>query len=96
MIKTVCTCDICHQEKPLTEIARIEIRSASGINIKDANGYIGTGHLVDICSECLEKYGFDLEKKEDCDRKRQAEQNRETLEDKILDILSDLGVSFEG
>lgn len=96
MTKTIHVCDICHQEKSEKELARFEIRSAGGINIKDANGYFGTGHILDICPDCLKKYGFDVEKKPDEEYKKQAEANRKTLEDKILDILSDLGVSFEG
>lgn len=96
MTKVVHTCDICKQEKSDRELAKLEIRSAGGINIKDANDYLSTGHILDICSDCLKKYGFDVEPKRNEEHKDQAERNRKTLEDKILDILSDLGVSFEG
>lgn len=95
MRKEIFTCDICHREKKPQELARLEIRSASGINIRDANGYFGTGHLLDVCPDCLKKYGFDVEKKQGAEREKQAEANQKTLEDKILDILSDLGVVFE-
>lgn len=96
MTKVVHSCDICKQEKSARELAKLEIRSAGGINIKDANGYFGTGHILDICPDCLKKYGFDVEPKHDEEYKAQAAQNRKTLEDKILDILDDLGVSFQG
>lgn len=96
MTKTIHTCDICHQEKEASELAKIELRSAGGINIKGSSGYFGTGHILDICHDCLNKYGFDVEKKSDEEHKKQAEQNRKTLEDKLLDILEDLGVRFEG
>lgn len=96
MTKTIYTCDICHQEKKQDELAKIELRSTGGINIKNSNNFFGGGRLLDICSDCLKKYGFDVEAKHDDEYKKQAEQNRKTLEDKLLDILEDLGVRFEG
>lgn len=96
MTKTVYTCDICHQEKDKSNLAQIEIGSTGGINIKGSNGYLGMGHIFDICPDCLKKYGFDVEQKAGDEYKEQAERNRKTLESKLLDILSDLGVSFEG
>ena len=46
---------------------------------------------IDICKECLREKGFDVVR----NYEQSAENNKKTLEDKLLKILEDLGVSFE-
>lgn len=87
---TVWTCDICKQSKCKDDLSKIEIKT-EGIKIKGCDRY---GALkIDICKDCLKRKGFLVEaKKEEAE---QAEmQNRATLEDKIYDVLEDLGVAF--
>ena len=52
------------------------------------------GIMVDICPDCLKKKGFIVEFKEE-DMEPALTQNKQTLEDKVYEILSDLGVVFE-
>lgn len=82
------TCDICKKQKDLKEMARISIE-VSGIHIKNADRY--NPMKIDICKECLEEKGFDVVG----NYERAAENNKKTLEEKLLEILEDLGVSFE-
>lgn len=86
----VYTCDICKQSKGRDDLAKITIKS-EGIRMKGV-GY--NGIMVDICPDCLKKKGFIVEFKEE-DMEPALMQNKQTLEDKVYEILSDLGVVFE-
>ena len=86
----VYTCDICKQSKGRDDLAKITIKS-EGIRMK-GGGY--NGIMVDICPDCLKKKGFIVEFKEE-DMEPALTQNKQTLEDKVYEILSDLGVVFE-
>ena len=86
----VYTCDICKQSKGRDDLAKITIKS-EGIRMKGV-GY--NGIMVDICPDCLKKKGFIVEIKEE-DMEPALTQNKQTLEDKVYEILSDLGVVFE-
>nr|DAJ03602.1 MAG TPA: spire-like protein [Caudoviricetes sp.] len=86
----VYTCDICKQSKGRDDLAKITIKS-EGIRMKGV-GY--NGIMVDICPDCLKKKGFIVEFKEE-DMEPALMQNKQTLEDKVFEILSDLGVVFE-
>ena len=86
----VYTCDICKQSKGRDDLAKITIKS-EGIRRKGV-GY--NGIMVDICPDCLKKKGFIVEFKEE-DMEPALTQNKQTLEDKVYEILSDLGVVFE-
>ncbi len=88
----VYTCDICKQSKSKDDLAKIAVHS-DGIRMKGV-GY--NGLRIDICPDCLRRKGFVVEVKESKEENEQAEtQNKATLEDKIYDILSDMGVMFE-
>ena len=86
----VYTCDICKQSKGRDDLAKITIKS-EGSRMKGV-GY--NGIMVDICPDCLKKKGFIVEFKEE-DMEPALTQNKQTLEDKVYEILSDLGVVFE-
>lgn len=86
----VYTCDICKQSKGRDDLAKITIKS-DGIRIKGA-GY--NGITIDVCPDCLKRKGFVVEFKEE-EEEQAAAQNKQTLEDKIYDFLSDMGVMFE-
>lgn len=88
---TVFTCDICKQSKSENDLARITVRS-EGIRIK-GTGYNGIN--IDICPDCLKRKGFVVEVKDKSEWEQAEAQNKVTLEDKICDILSDMGVVFE-
>lgn len=86
---TVYTCDICKQSKSKDDLAKITVKS-EGIHMKGV-GY--SGIVIDICNDCLKKKGFVVELKKTEEEQAQM-QNKATLEDKIYDILSDMGVVF--
>lgn len=87
---TVFTCDICKQSKSKGDLAKINVKT-DGIRIK---GTSYSGLNIDICRDCLKKKGFVVEVKEGEGEQAEA-QNRATLEEKLCDILMDLGVVFE-
>lgn len=82
-------CDICKQSKGKEELARLEVRS-SGLEFLDRY----TVKKVDICKSCLEKKNFIVNMREDKKLDDIYKINNKNLEDKIIDILSDLGVQF--
>ena len=87
---TVFTYDICKQSKD--DLAHITVRS-DGVHIK---GERYKNIEIDICPDCLKRKGFVIEKKEtESEMDIVSKQNEKTLEDKIYDILSDIGVMFE-
>lgn len=88
----VYTCDICKQSKSKDDLAKITVRS-EGIKIKGV-GY--NGITIDICPDCLKKKGFVVEEKPTKEEQELDEKhNKATLEDKIYEILEDMGVVFE-
>lgn len=87
----VYTCDICKQSKSKDDLARITINT-KGIKMLD----IPYGGLeIDICQDCLKKKGFVVEDKKDEELKQAQAKNKVTLEDKIYEFLSDMGVVFQ-
>lgn len=87
---TVYTCDICKQSKDRGDLAKIEVKT-EGIRIKNCDRY--NPLKIDICKDCLKKKGFLVEVKDE-DNEQAQKQNKATLEDKLFDILEDLGVAF--
>jgi len=85
----VYTCDICKQSKSQGDLARLNVKS-EGIRMKGV-GY--NGITIDVCPDCLKKKGFIVECKKE-EEEQAAKQNKQTLEDKIYDFLSDMGVAF--
>lgn len=87
---TVYTCDICKQSRGRDDLSKIEVKT-EGIKIKDCDRYIPL--KIDICKDCLKRKGFLVESK-DKEAEQVSMQNKATLEDKLYEILEDLGVSF--
>ena len=67
---------------------RIAVK-AVGIAIKGVNNY--SQLEIDICKDCLKAKGFIVEKPP---TENSEKHNAITLEDKLYDILEDMGVSF--
>ena len=86
------TCDLCKNSKSEMDLARLDVKVISGIRIKDVTQY--SGLRIDICKDCLKKKGFIVEAKTEEEKAEEAAKNKRTLEDKIFDILEDLGVAF--
>lgn len=92
MAKTMMyTCDVCKQSKSKDDLAHLSIKS-EGILISGCDRYLPLE--IDVCKDCLKKKGFVVEIKSDEELAEVKKQNKLTLEDKIYDILEDLGVAF--
>lgn len=87
---TVYTCDICKQSKDKGDLAKIEVK-AEGIIIKNCDRY--NTFKIDICKDCLKRKDFLVEVKDE-DNEQAQKQNKATLEDKLYEILEDIGVAF--
>lgn len=87
---TVYTCDICKQSKDRDDLARIEVKT-EGIRIKNCDRY--NPLKIDICKDCLKRKGFLVEVKDE-DNEQAQKQNKATLEDKLYEILEDMGAAF--
>lgn len=89
---TVYTCDICKQSKSRDDLAKITVK-ADGIKFCDT-GY--NGIKIDICPDCLKRKGFVVKEKPTKEEiETLKKQNKATLEDKIYEILEDMGVAFQ-
>lgn len=89
----VYTCDICKGSKARNDLAKIRVQ-IEGVRVKGVNMSYGTLE-IDICKECLKKKGFIVEPRVDDEENQQTEgRNRVTLENKLYEILEDMGVVF--
>lgn len=84
-------CDICKQSKSKDDLKTIEVRT-EGIIIKGCDRY--NPLKIDICPDCLKKKGFIVESSLPATKEQSETQNKKTLEDKLYDILEDMGVAF--
>jgi len=95
MITKTFICDKCKKSVGEAELypvtTRIDLSPIAGSN------YRRTAECkMDFCKDCLSKQGILVESCEDKDEAIKNEvQNKKTLENKFVDILSDLGVVFE-
>ena len=85
-------CDICKKSKGENDLAILKVKTEK-ILIKGISNYQEL--QIDICSDCLRKKGFSVGNTNIEDVESVKAQNRKTLEDKLLDILEDMGVAFE-
>lgn len=89
---TIHLCDICKNSKSKEDLATIKM-SVEGLHIKDHDRFRPLA--IDICTDCLKKKGFVVEYTTEEEKEQAAAKNKVTLEDKIYEILSDMGVVFE-
>jgi|BioPla2DNA2_1021312.scaffolds.fasta_scaffold134457_2 hypothetical protein len=85
----VYTCDTCKQTKSENELCQISVITRG---ITNGDKYAPPLE-IDICRTCLEKKGF-VVKDRDMLTDVENKQNKQNLEDKIIDILRDIGVAF--
>lgn len=95
MAKTlVYTCDICKQKKNENDLAKLTVK-CYGLTMNPAIG-LNEQLQIDICSDCLREKGFIVEAPKTQEQLRTAElTNAASLEDKIYDFLSAMGVVFQ-
>ena len=103
MKTTVFNCDKCGQPfeaagdrpKPFITEGKTNILLDVQVNISKNLAWKSTDEVTitkQICQDCLKKVGLTFT---DLPVKQQHTPNRESLEDKFIDILSELGVKFE-
>jgi hypothetical protein len=89
MRKYVYVCDRCKKEsEDLDNFTHLSVKT-NGIHIKGCDNFSQTEY--EICKDCLKEIGFAVEGGYD----EIATANRQTLDEKITDILLDLGVVFD-
>lgn len=91
MITTNYICDICKISKSKQDLCQMKV-STEGLKIDKGNYY--NSLAVDICKECLENKGFIINPKPEQTEEDIKKKNSQVLENKIIDILEDLGVLF--
>lgn len=84
-------CDICKTSKSKEDLSQIRVNTR-GITI--SQNHYHPDIEFDICTECLKKKGFVVNPIPEDQKEEAANVNKKTLENKILDILEDLGVQF--
>ena len=84
-------CDICKTSKSQDDLCQMKI-STKGLKINKGGYYSELN--VDICKECLEKKGFIINPKPEETEDDMKKKNSQVLENKLVEILEDLGVQF--
>lgn len=91
-IKTInYICDICKTSKSEDDLCQMKI-STKGLKIVEGSYYNELN--VDICKDCLNKKGFIINPKPEETEDDIKKKNSQILENKLIDILDDLGVQF--
>jgi len=88
--KTTYTCDKCGKEVDKKDLGYIEVTLTL-----PTKAYRTDTHYAkspDICRDCLKEYGFIMDKS---DVQTARVENTTTLRDKIIDLMLDLGVTFD-
>lgn len=84
-------CDVCKTSKSEEDLSQISVNTR-GITI--SQNHYHPDIKFDICKECLKKKGFIVNPIPEDQKEEAVNVNSKTLENKILDILEDLGVQF--
>lgn len=92
MTKQIIICDLCGTEHSKEDTVHLEVKATGGLAfpITRDNYWNAATRQLDICRECLEKKGFVVGG--ELSNAKKEEQNEKTLEDKLLDILADVGI----
>ena len=84
-------CDICKTSKSKEDLCQMRV-TTQGLRIKEGSYYNELN--VDICKDCLEKKGFIINPKPEQTEEDIKKKNSQVLENKLIEILEDLGVQF--
>ena len=91
MKTTIYQCDKCKQSKSQEDLSKICV-TTRGITI--SSNHYHPEIEFDICKDCLEKEGFIVNPEPELSEEEIKKKNYKTLENKLLEILEDLGVQF--
>lgn len=84
-------CDVCKTSKSKEDLCQMRV-TTQGLKIKEGGYYQELN--VDICKDCLQKKGFIINPKPEETEDDIKKKNSQVLENKLIDILEDLGVQF--
>ncbi len=84
-------CDTCKTSKSKEDLCQMRV-TTNGLKINEGGYYNELN--VDICKDCLEKKGFIINPKPELTDEEIKKKNSQTLENKLIEILDDLGVQF--
>lgn len=84
-------CDLCKTSKSEEDLCQMRV-TTQGLKIKEGSYYNELN--VDICKNCLEKKGFIINPKPEETEEDIKKKNSQVLENKLIEILEDLGVQF--
>lgn len=84
-------CDTCKTSKSKEDLCQMRV-TTQGLKIKEGGYYNELN--VDICKDCLEKKGFIISPKPEQTEEDIKKKNSQVLENKLIEILEDLGVQF--
>lgn len=84
-------CDVCKTSKSKEDLCQMRV-TTQGLRIKEGSYYNELN--VDICKDCLEKKGFIINPKPEQTEEDIKKKNSQVLENKLIEILEDLGVQF--
>lgn len=84
-------CDMCKTSKSQEDLSQIRVNTR-GITI--SQNHYHADIEFDICKDCLKKKGFIVNPIPREQEDEVGKANNKTLENKIIDILEDLGVQF--
>lgn len=84
-------CDVCKTSKSKEDLCQMRV-TTQGLKIKEGSYYNELN--VDICKNCLEKKGFIINPKPEETEEDIKKKNSQVLENKLIEILEDLGVQF--
>ena len=93
MKTTTYICDLCKKSVGEAELTTLSVSMKMQ---RSPSGYASTITVnKDVCKDCLEKKGILVIVPEGKKHDDVVAKNEKTLEDKLIDILEDLGVAFE-
>ena len=84
-------CDMCKTSKSEEDLCQMSVET-KGLKINKGTHY--DPYKVDICRECIEKKGFIINPIPEQTAEEIKKKNSQVLENKLIDILEDLGVQF--
>lgn len=84
-------CDVCKTSKSKEDLCQMRV-TTEGLKIKEGGYYQELN--VDVCKDCLQKKGFIINPKPEETEDDIKKKNSQVLENKLIDILNDLGVQF--
>jgi len=86
-------CDKCKQSKSESDIVVIETTYQISRN-SQASRYTARAKK-DVCKQCLESAGMLYEMPDNTDVNEALKKSQKSFEDKLIDLLYDLGVQFQ-